>query len=735
MSKKSCIKEEEEKQERQGKESRKWLFKKVFFFLTLFSLLFLSFFSLFLLFSDRLLPPLQIEKPEWSTEVLDYRGEADKVLRKFTTTEGYWRFPADLDSIDPTFITFLLAYEDKRFWQHSGVDIRAVCRAVCQLIRHRRIVSGASTLTMQTVRLLHPRPRTIVSKIVEMIEALRLEKCLSKREILQLYLSLAPYGGNLQGIEAASFFYFGKNPARLTPSQSALLVALPQSPETRRPDRFQRKAKTARDAVLARFYEQKLLTKEAFHLALLQPVPKRRRSVPFYAPQLTEKLHQEFSAKNRAHCKKETGADIFAKNRIIATLDISLQQKLEGISANLQKQFSAERGTKSAAIMVVENKSRAVRAHIGSASFAASQMDLTTALRSPGSTLKPFIYGLAFEKGSLHPETRILDRPQQFGGYRPQNFDKIFHGWVSIRKALRLSLNLPAVQVLDRVRPQRLLARFERVGVPLQFQEDAGLAIALGGVGIRLCDLTALYSALASGGQYLPLHYLREDKGAENSGELLSPAANWYVNDILCTEDSFIGGGNDGRNSGGQRCAPNQIRYKTGTSYGFRDAWAVGYNAEYTVGVWVGQVDGRYDKDSTGIDTAVPILMQVFANLPIEPAARESREEMPPAEVLAVSQNELPPHLRWFGGLTQPVAELLISYPPDGSLLVFEENMKIPLQGSGGTPPLYWLVNGEVFGESREGETLFYPADKAGVLGISLIDSKGKSVGVRVMVE
>lgn len=634
-----------------------------------------------------------------SAQAVDQQG---RLLRLFTTVDGYWRLPAHLDHIDPQFTRLLLACEDKRFWSHHGVDPLALGRAVQQLIWHSRIISGASTITMQTVRLLHPRPRTLRSKLIEMAEALRLEWHLSKRQILETYLTLAPYGGNLEGIEAACRFYFEKTAAQLTPSEAALLISLPQSPERRRPDRHPDQAKAARNQVLVRLLDNGQLSAEQASLAQAQPVPERRQRAPFLDPQLTGRLHALYPH----------------RELLRTTLEQPLQEKMERIAAQAQQRFSSRKQT--LALLVLDNQSRHVLAHIGSGGWRISTLDLTKARRSPGSALKPFIYGLAFEQGILHPETLMLDQPTRFGSYGPDNFDRQHHGWIPAREALRRSLNLPAVQVLDRLRPQRLVARFAKLGVVLGSsrpeEEQPGLSIALGGTAITLRDLTALYAALADQGRYLPITF---NPAARPGPELrlLAPTAAWQIDRILRSMPR----------SGGR------IRYKTGTSYGFRDAWAIGYTQQHTVGVWVGRPDGGYGKHQTGAALAVPILLQVFAALPQQ---AEELERIP-AGVRRLAHSELPPHLQYFtqSALPGQPSRPHIYFPVDGSTVQLGRQPLLALKAHGGAPPFHWLINGQPLPAEQQNAIASCVPPGAGMTEITLVDSSGQQDKVAVWVE
>jgi penicillin-binding protein 1C len=651
-----------------------------------------------------------------STKVVDRDG---KLLRLFTTKDGYWRLPAHLENkddntaVDPGFIRLLLACEDKRFWSHHGVDPLAMSRALFQFITQGRVVSGASTITMQTVRLVHPHPRTLWHKIIEMLQALRLEQQLSKQEILETYLTLTPYGGNIEGIEAACRFYFQKNAARITPSQAALLISLPQSPERRRPDRHHQQAVAARDRFLQRLHDEGLLTAEQVQLGKEQPVPHKRSPTPFLAPHLSQRLYARFP-----------------DQEIIRTSLIKpLQEQLETIATQVQEKLGAD-GKKTLAILVVENQGRRVLAHVGSGNFRANGIDLTRAQRSPGSALKPFIYGLAFEQGFLHPETRILDRPARFGSYGPGNFDGHYRGWVTIREALHRSLNLPAVQVLERVGPHCLLSRFAHLGLAVDPNKPAGLSLALGGTAASLVELTGLYAALADQGRYSPLS-CSFDGPVPSKQKMLSRAAAWYVDDILRTRPPRSG-------LVAKDMQGNIIRYKTGTSYGYRDAWALGYTSQYTVGIWIGRPDWGYGKETTGANSAVPILLRVFAALSSNqdiPQKGKQQKNRLPAEVLLVRHNQLPQHLQWFSrtaGSGQGVNRPRIYFPVDGSTMCLEQEPLLALKSHGGTPPFHWLINGRPLGREHQEAITSYRPEGAGMTQITLVDSQGKRDTVSV---
>ena len=432
-----------------------------------------------------------------STIVTDRNGQ---LLRPFATDDGRWRLPVASTDVDPRFLAMLKAYEDARFERHAGVDPVALARAGAQVLRHGRIVSGGSTLTMQVARLLEPRDeRNLSAKLRQLVRAVQLERRFSKPEILGLYLTLAPYGGNLEGTRAAALSYFGREPKRLSLAEAALLVALPQSPELRRPDRFPDAARRARDRVLDRAVQGGALTAAEARVAKAEPVPTERQPFPMLA----------------AHASDAAVADKPERNVHRLSIDGRLQAALETLVRERIARFGPH---VSGAVLVIDNATGEIRAHVGSGGYLvrdrAGSIDMTQALRSPGSALKPFIYALAFESGLAHPETLLDDRPSRHGIYQPENFDLSFQGTVTARRALQQSLNVPAVELLAEVGVPRFLARLKQAGAEIVMPRDApaGLAVGLGGLGITLRDLTRLYAGLARGGE-VPALRSRSDEG------------------------------------------------------------------------------------------------------------------------------------------------------------------------------------------------------------------------------
>jgi penicillin-binding protein 1C len=657
-------------------------------------------------------PPPLGKDLQFSATVLDRDG---RLLRAYATSDGRWRLPARVADVDPRFFDVLFAYEDKRFRSHHGVDPLAMMRAVGQFVSSGRIRSGGSTLTMQVARLLEPRTsRTLAAKLRQMVRAIELERVLSKDEILTLYLELAPYGGNIEGIRAASLAYFGKEPRHLTLGQAALLVALPQSPELRRPDRWPEAAHIARDRVLDRFAATGKVPTDEIAGAKAEPVPTARRPMPLMAPHAADRAILETPA----------------VHEIRLTIDAELQKKLEELARERAQNLAQTLGPDiSLAIMVVDNATGDILARVGSPAYfderRAGQIDMTQALRSPGSTLKPFIYGLGFEDGFIHPQTLIDDRPERYGGYAPRDFNFSFQGTVTVAQALQQSLNMPAIAVLDRVGASRLTARLTQAGAALVLPEGQapGLAVGLGGVGTKLSDLVMLYAGLARLGTVLPL---RDRLGAPASQprRLLAAVPAWYVSNVLLGSpppDNGVAG---------------KIAFKTGTSYGYRDAWSVGFDGKHTIGVWVGRPDGAPVPGLIGREGAAPILFDAFARLgPPTPLPR------PPAGVLMTSNAKLPPPLRRFrpaalaGSGSQTALHIL--FPPNGALLDLTttdgKSDPVPVKIASGVAPLTIFVNGVPDVPKERGSAFFTPAGP-GFSRVTVIDGTGATDSVVVRI-
>ena len=649
----------------------------------------------------------------YSTLVVD---RDQKLLRPFITRDGYWRLPVSHKDVDPRFLAMLIAYEDKRFHAHGGVDPWALARAAWQALSSGRIVSGGSTLTMQVARLLEPRPqRRLTDKLAEMIRAVQIEQRLTKSQILDLYLTLAPYGGNIEGTRAASLAYFGKEPRRLSTAEAALLVALPQAPESRRPDRHPKRAEAARNRVIARLAKDGLVNADQAQAASLEEAPQGRLAFPMLSAHVAERLAKQS-----------------APGSVLETsIDRGLQASLETLAR--ERAIAIGSGV-AAAILVADNLTGEIRAHVGGTGYfdaiRAGQMDLASALRSPGSTLKPFIYGLAFEDGVVHPETLIDDRAVRYGAYAPENFDDSFHGTVTVRTALQQSLNVPALQILNVIGPDRLAARLTNAGVKLVLpkNEAPGLAVGLGGAGVRLTDLAALYVALARGGEPVTLSWrMEERRNAKPLRRLFEPAATWMIGDVLKgapTPQNALGG---------------QIAFKTGTSYGYRDAWAVGYDGASTIAVWVGRPDGAAVPGVVGRLAAAPILFEAFQRLG---PSRKALAAAPPGTVIARTA-ELPAALQRFRPNALPQMASMaegeqppaIAFPPDGARIELGPDPVLSLKVFGGTPPFTWLADGIPIASQEFRRSTFWESAAKGFARLSVIDARGKTATARVRVE
>lgn len=584
-----------------------------------------------LLLLDLCFPPQLPRVRDTSTLVVARDGTP---LRAFADAEGVWRYPATPESVSPLYLDALLNYEDRWFWRHPGVNPVALLRAGGQMIRSGEVVSGGSTLTMQVVRILDSKQtahtRTPFRKLRQILRALQLEAHLSKREILILYLERAPFGGTIEGVEAASWAYLGKSASRLSKAEAALLAVLPQSPSRRRPDRHPEAAQTARDKVLDRMAELGVWSRVEVDDARIENVASRQLQPPLSAALLAQRLRV-------AHPKSA---------RISSTIDPNLQRTLE---ERVAAYFSNLPERTSAALLVVDNETMEARAYVGSLRFGDEKrlghVDMVQAWRSPGSTLKPFLYGMAIDDGMIHSESLLIDAPQSFGDYRPGNFGENFNGPISAAAALRLSLNVPAVDLLDRVGPERFAARINHGGIALKFPSGAkpNLALILGGTGARLEDLVGAYAAFNRNGISGRVRYTQDDPVIDR--RLLSPGAAWIVREIL---ESNPRPGDIEQYDRGMR---PRVAWKTGTSYGFRDAWALGGTRHYTVGVWVGRPDGTPLPGQYGALTALPLMFEVVDSLPGN--ARDAMRLAPldnVAEVdicwpLGIAADSLPPSL------------------------------------------------------------------------------------------
>ena len=667
--------------------------------------------------ADVAFPPDMSRYRMLSPEVVDRRGA---LLRPFLSKDGTWRLKTTVRDVNPRYLKLLEAYEDKRFASHWGVDPFAMVRAVLQLGSAGRIVSGGSTLTMQAARLLEPRPRGVGAKFIQMVRAVQLEERYSKDEILSMYLTLAPFGGNLEGVRAASLAYFGKPPSALDLSEAALLVALPQSPAKDRPDRHGLAAIKGRDKVLARMVDEAIVTASDAAVARREGVASLRLPMPLAAPHLAQRLK-----------RANPNATL-----LVTTLDAPLQSAVERMAVR-EHAYLEDGG--SLAIVVVENRTRNVLAYVGGTDYwgRSGQIDLAERPRSPGSALKPFIYGLAFDDLILHPSSRMEDEPMNFGDYAPRDFEGSFQGAVTAAEALRMSLNVPAVTVLDRIGPLRFSLALENAGAHLAYPTKdtaPSLPIALGGLGISLADITMLYAGIAEGGVARPLHVLIDTPPGEGH-RLFGPVAAWYLRDILdgvaLPEGWAMGQG---------LARKRTIGFKTGTSYGFRDAWSVGFSNDYTVGVWVGRADGAPSAGRIGREAAAPILLKTFELLPDD--GRQT-PPAPPGTILVRATEELPPNLQIFTRATEApavkeatVPPPSIAFPPNGAtVLLPASNAKektILFKADGGRAPLTWLVDGQPLGSFDRFQPVVFVPKGEGFAQVTVVDAEGRSDSAKI---
>ncbi len=556
------------------------------------------------------LPVDDFEQRHFAQVVVDKEGYP---LRAFADSDGVWRYPVQISDVSPLYIEALLNYEDRYFYQHFGVNPLAILRALGQRVKHGRFVSGASTLTMQVARILKPHKKSLSGKISQMFMALQLEWHYSKQEILTFYLNYAPFGGPIEGVQAASYTYLDKPVSQLSHSEAAMLAVLPQAPSRFRPDRHVAKAQEARDKVLDRMLQHQVWGEQLVIEAKQEPIWATYKTRPMLAPLLTRRLKQQYPS----------------KPVIASTIDIQIQTELEWM---LKDHIASHPEQVSAAVLVVNNEDMSTLAYLGSADFLNTSrqgfVDMVTAIRSPGSTLKPFIYGLAIDEGLVHSQSLLFDVPQSFAGYRPKNFTDAFSGPVSLSQALMRSLNMPAVQVLEKLTPETFYVQLKNAGLSINLPRKAepNLSLALGGGGVSMEQLVGVFSALGRKGKAGKVRYTN-DEPTSSSG-LLSEGAAWIIQDILSKASLK-------HNINSRQLAKQPgIAFKTGTSYGFRDAWVLASNQKLTVGIWVGQPDGSFSTDNSGRHSAVPLLNKILAMVPgayhqgIEPPMTVSQQNI-----------------------------------------------------------------------------------------------------------
>lgn len=718
------------------------------------------------------------------------------VIQAFLSADEKWRMPVTLNEISPELKKAILFKEDKYFYFHPGINPVSVMRAAWNNIRSGRRTSGASTITMQVVRLLNPRKRTYPGKIIEMFRALQMEWKFSKDEILRMYLNLVPYGGNIEGITSAGILYFGRLPDQLSLAQVTTLSVIPNRPGSLRPGGNRETLKIARNRWLMKMQEDQIFPDQEIADAMAEPATLTR--IPFVpiAPHLSVRLKE-----NRPG------------NSIQTFINPVLQKKTANLAANYCKRLQVS-GISNVSVIVVDNRTHRVVAYEGSGDFNDSehegQVDGVRAVRSPGSTLKPLVYGIAFDKGLLTPKSILEDVPVNYDGYSPENYDSRFTGTVSVESALMNSRNIPAVNTLKLIGLECMKenmgeAGFEQV---LHTKSDLGLSLILGGCGVRLEELTALYGAFANMGEYYPLQFTVSDT-LKKGFRLLSAPAAYMVTDILARPVRQEAGGG----VRGDVAHLPKIAWKTGTSYGRRDAWSIGYNRNYTIGVWVGNFNGQGIPELTGAEKASPLLFELFNAID-----RDARSDwftvpdgldfrlvcplsgMPPGDfcnntvidffIPGVSRNTTCSHLtevavsadgrhsyctacipssgykrEWFPNLSPELISFYESEhipwekrPPhnpfcsriftsgnpeiisllNGKTYLVEKGegreLMLSCNSAGNAEKIYWYINDRFFKQAERGEQVFFSPDP-GKVKISCSDDKGRNSDITIHVQ
>lgn len=542
----------------------------------------------------------------------------NEIIHGYLSSDDKWRIRADYNEISGDLSEAIIFKEDKYFWYHPGINLFSVARALWNNTISGRRTSGASTITMQVARMLNPDNRTLKSKIRESYRALQLEWHYSKKEILTLYLNLLPYGGNIEGVKTASLMYFGQEPKELSAAQTVMLTVIPNNPNVLMP-KNRSKLLNCRNYWLLQMGKSGIFTSEEVDDALLEGFGSTRYSISQNASHLSNRLHLITLKSARNNTKNNSLINYTVPDRIYSTLDLAIQSKVESSISNYIRTLRSLQIT-NAAVLVVNNRTMEVKAYAGSAGFDetqfSGQVDGVRALRSPGSALKPALYMLAFDKGYVSPKTIVSDVPVNFNGYRPENYDESYRGKVSIEQALALSLNVPAVELLDKIGINDLNLLLANAGFNwiTKNRKKTGLSLILGGCGTTLEEMTALYASFANKGIWEPLKYSKEKVDEKSQKIVLGSSGSTYMITEILTSLKRPDLPNEYR----EAADLPRIAWKTGTSYGRRDAWAIGYNADYTVGVWAGNFDGRGVPELNGSDCAVPLLFMIFNQLQIK---------------------------------------------------------------------------------------------------------------------
>ena len=650
-----------------------------------------------------------------------YDREGNLILELMPTDNGdYHRILTQPQDVDPLYLKMLLAAEDERFYHHLGVDPFAVARAAWSNLMAGTIVSGASTLAMQVCRLLEPKDRTILAKATEALGALYLTQTYGREQVLTMYLTLAPFGGNIEGVTAASYYYFGHSPKHLTPAEAALLVALPRAPEAIRPDRHLKAAQYYRNEVLKRALTSGLIKEDIYKLATAEPIATGPQV--HHLPKSAFHLGQSLFTHNIAGTASDS-------RELTTTIDPRVQQVLNEVVASYQERLgqNALEAGESVAALALDNESFEVLGYVGSVDATTQYYDAVQALRSPGSALKPFAYAMAFEQGLLHPNTVLMDVARLYHTYQPRNYDRTFHGEITAALALQGSLNLPALEVMQALGADNFVGRlnYQQPRLVLPAQAAPNLGIILGGVGIKLYDLTALYAALAHDGVLRPLKVITS---AENSTEvkLWQASAARATYQILQGSPAPAGFVND-----------LKISYKTGTSYKYRDAWAIGSLGRLTIGIWTGRSDGSPSLPLSGIEKAAPLLFTALGQL----EDYQHTQELPdlssdvllrPTPPMALSQVAVAALGRV--QRTEPsgalAPKLRLDFPQHGSKIALGHSGRVMVKIVGGNAPYYLLVNDELQVHSE-----YFEPKRNGVHHLTIIDVSGANVSCTITID
>lgn len=647
---------------------------------------------LIFIWADRHYPLDYSRYMDTSVIVTDKNG---KWLRAYLSHDEKWRFPSLTSELPARYLDLLINFEDRRFYEHSGVDYLSIFRALIQNFISGKIISGASTLSMQTSRLLMPHPRTFKDKIIEAFRARQLERHFTKDKILHIYTTLAPMGRNLEGTKAASYYYFNKPLNQLSLSETAWLVALPQAPKGYDPDIYPKRAKRARDKVLKRASDAGIISNEDYANAVSQPLLIAHHTFPFIAPHYADRVRRERIA--------EVGL-------IKTSIDLSLQQVVE---ERLRQYLPLRHNKSNLSAAIIDNKNGNFLTYIGGADFFSKnrkgQVDILHSMRSPGSALKPFITLYAFDWLKYQPDTWVYDTPIVGSSYQPKNYDGEYLGRITLAQALLLSRNVPAVRLLQKIQADIFAAKLRAQGLTLEFlhHDSANLSLALGGVGIKGASLLNLYRQLA----------LCTYSEKEEDTPLASRQACWQVTHILQ---------HSGDGQGSVYFGVEPVAFKTGTSYGWRDQWLFAYTKDYSLVLWGGQADGSYAEQRASAQDLIPLLRQIVALLPNPPS-----EYSPPVFDLQINTDKLPQRLV---SLSQQQEEMQFVTPLSDAEIELPKNVPLTLKIRFGKPPYLWLVNDEIYKRNSQ-QQISYPVSSSGFYRFTVIDHLGKSVNSQVSIQ